>query len=792
MSYPLRQIPSSPNSLASTTQEPPLKSPKVQAVARKALSFSPPGKSGDFLEFLVCKYPVSQKFSEIGMLTNFLQKQGLDKTFVDFFKEGTQDVLPSLLSHSRIFFFKNFVFFTKREGAISLFELQEFCQIIKPHIHFRDFRKINKILFFFLEKKRECWPYLDESLHLLRSHSKCFNLLVNMCELLPMLPLEQWVEFADFYKNYAEEVPLKSFAIFNFFKTFSKEQRNLLLHGSNTALRKYIFRNEYDLEDSAGIEILLTYTPQEIEHFYTLMSRLREPVFPNIFLIPNVFDLKGLRKQHFFIKDFEHALLSMQLNLENLFFTLEFGAQLHTIQLPLIRNTINLLFLDRCFGKETALINFLYENFLFFLNPVIQRIIHGDLMYLLDIIDQSLTLKTAAESDFVRQRIQAIQQTIESLPSRPQDIICNTPAFDYFERFGFLLDVHSGSIIVKREEMLLYPDYMLEMLIESQLIYFNDLNIYFIEGAPKIQNGVFAYSIPPTIDDGGPRREFFFLLLKSLFASKNPWSLKKDDEGYLILEEDHTPQSATHLRNFGLLLSRLQILQIPTGHLLPLKSFELLQFFKKNQKMPKDPFFKNIDQILNGTRLLNQKNWSEDDLEQIQQFLALDSIDEVPSQVLQVLYNSHEKRARALWEIFQSFTNEQRFEFQSASRETLQHFFEGEGIRGEILDQFLIFTSSHSSEISEEFKKRAKIWFEKGKKWQIESLTQVITGAPNLFSGQKITFNFCKKEENSSINPLVESFIHTCNSSIDIFMDDPDRLDTLLDEISTEQGFNAI
>lgn len=791
MSFPIRQIPTPP--LSNPLSAPyPKEDSRVQNLALQNIFTGKSEKKRHYLDFLLSKHSPSQKFSDLRMLTNFMQEQGLDQKFVAFFEECTEDLLQVLPKYSRIFFFKNFVYFCRREGAISPSELKEFCQRVQTHLKTRHPRKINRMLFCFLEKKKECWPHLDEALHIARSQTKNFEVVMSMCDLFLMLPIEQWAEFAHFYIKHAEEIPVKSYGILNFFKIFNKNQRDLLLTGTTPALRYFIFKNAYDAEERAGIEILLSYSSEEIERFYLLMQRLSEHVYPSIFLFPTVFALKGLRKSLFFIDELEGGLLSICLDLENLLFTLEYGIHLHTLELPQAPNSLYLPFLDFSFGKETALINFLYENFLFFLNPVVKRIIHGDVLYLLDTIGNTLTAKTGAECQFVSHQITTIRQFVESLPTRPSPLLENTPFSNYLERTGFFIDLHSASIVVKKCDSFDNPEFLLRMLIETQLIFFNDFAVYFVEKEPQNIRGVMTYPIPSTIDDGGPKREFFYLLLKSLFASKNTPRIKKDAEGYLILSKDHTCREAIVLRDFGLLLSRLQKMEIPTGYLLPPKSFALLQFFKKNPKMPKEPFFKNVDKILNGSRLLNQQSWSLEDLEQIQKLLDLDSSQEVSEKVMDILYTSYEDQARALWEIFHSFSKEQSFAFQSDSSETVRLFFEGQGIQSEMIDQFVNFRSSHSPEITDAFKKNAQNWFLNAQQGQIDALTRLITGASNLSLGQKITLNFCKKEENMGINPMIQSFVHSCNRSIDIFMDEPEELANLFEEICKDQGFNAV
>ena len=767
---------------------------KIVSIAKQNLSHPKEDKK-DFLDFLVPKFPPRNRSHTKEAIKEFFQEQGLSKSFVEFFQEGTKEILQRLPPACKIFFFKNLVFHTKREGMLSLIELHELCNRLKFHLLGRDSQHVNKMLFSFLEKTRDSWPYLDASLRHVSpgtSGIRHYAIVYHLVEFLPSLPKEQWTEFALFLKNFYEDVPLRPLELLFFFKTFSKEQRDLLLFGTNQAIRKALFSHTYNEGDHAGLATLLTYTPQEIVSFYDLVKKLPDTIYNHIFLIPIVFDLKGARKHPCFIQDLTQTLFNIRLNLENFLFTIDYGNFLHTFQLPSVRNTIFIPFLDHSFGKETALINFLYDNFLFFHNPISKRIVYYDLIYLLDQIDHTVTAKTEMERTFLSERFETICSFAESLPDSPQAVLESTPSFAYLEDYGFLIDVYSGSLLVKRNEKIPYPEILLEALIDSHLLYLDNFDVYFLDSEPQNIEGVLTYAIPPTVDDGGPKREFFFLLLKSLLDSSSPTRLERDDEGFLTLKEDFSSIEIKLLLNFGVLLSRLQKMQIPTGSLLPPKSFELLQFFKKNSRLSKEHFFKEIDKILYGSRLLNKQEWSEEDLLQIQHLLDLESLEEIPSSVMEILGKSHQGRSRALWEMFQAFTSEQHFIFQTLSPQELQEYFEGEGIRSAILDQFVTFTTNHPIDVGESFITKTKNWFEKASKRQIQSLTKAITGGTTLSKGQKITFHFCPKSENTDIHPYVESFTHTCNRKLDIFMDDLDRLETFLEEISLDRGFNAI
>jgi len=795
MFSPLRPIAHCQSPTAPFPFSPTDENRKVHSVAMQSLSNASVEKKKEFFDFLLPKFPPRQRNLTKEKIKEFLQMHGLTKSFVEFFEEGTKEILQKLPPVSKIFFFKNFFFHTKREGMPSISELTDLTTRLQPHVLGRDSRHVNKILFTFLEKTRESWPYLDASLrcvtpgmHGIR-HS---GVLYHLIELLPALAKEQWAEFALFLKTYYEDAPLKPFELLYFFKTFSKEQRDLLLFGSNQAIRKALFANTYAQGDHSGLAILLTYTPQEIASFYALIKKLPEMIYNHIFLIPVVFDLKGGRKLPYFIQEFTRSLFNVRLNLENFLFTIDYGNFLHILQLPTVCNTILIPFLDNSFGKETALINFLYDNFVFFANPITKRIVYYDLVYLLDLNDHTLTAKTATEESFLWDLTESMRSYMESLPDSPSAVLESMPSFSYLEDHGFLIDVASGSLLLKKCEKIPFPELLLEVLIDSHLLYLDNFTVYFLDSEPKNIDGILTYAIPPTVDDGGPKREFFYLLLKSLLNSSSETRLEKDEEGFLTLKEDYSSGELQLLINFGILLSRLQKMQIPTGSLLPPKSFELLQFFRKNSRLSKELFFKEIDKILNGSRLLNQQGWSEEDLLQIQTTLALDSPDEVPSSVMEILGNSHEGRSRALWEMFQAFTSEQHFVFQTLAPYELQEYFEGEGIRSALIDQFVTFTTNHPFDVGESFIIKTKNWFEKATKGQIQALTKAITGGTSLLKGQKITFHFCPKDENSTIHPFVESFAHTCDRKLDIFMDDLDRLETLLDEISMDRGFNAL
>jgi hypothetical protein len=725
-------------------------------------------------------------------INQFVQCYGLDDLSIDLFYHGTKDLLLKLPVASKVYLFKNAQLYQEKHGPLEPKDLSKLCSLLNPYLIGLDAKKINRIIFHFLEHPNEHWECLDSALKIIDACGKNHGSLFKFLQLCTLFPQRSWVDFARFAKDYIHNPAHTGDELLTFYKNFDSEERKLLLYGTDARIRKHLFRSFEVESQRVGVEILLTCDQQEIGHFYNSTRWLSDTEMQELFSIPLLFDIKSGAGSCKSSSRSKNSFFPPNLCIENLKFALKKVPLFRFMQVPVVRWDLRPALLEVHHAQEIALVQFLFENFAYHENPMVKKILSEDLSYLLKSTRNMLHFKTESEEAEMGQMVSIMLEYRSNHSNGPNPLCQGSPDYTFFEENGFFIDLENGNLLISNKENIPHPEALLQSLCDSHLLFFDDFRVYFIQPVPEEVDGKLRYPIPPTVDRGGPKREFFYLLVRSLLSSQNPQKIQIDDEGFVVLDDKMQENAPLLCRQFGLLISRMECHQIPLGKLLNENTFRLLKFLKKNRAMPQRELLRSFDRIIHGNRPLNKKSWTVEEQQELCHLLAAGTEEEIAETVEAFLVRSHSGRLSALREILQSFTNNQQFLLRQSSVLELKSRFEGEGVRADFVDLFIDFASSHPEWRAHLFIKKTKEWFEKSSDEECQTLVKAITGHNTLALGQKIQFRFLRQEENREVHQEIDSLISTCAQSIDIFLDDPNHLPDFLDQLSCSKNpFNA-
>jgi len=726
-------------------------------------------------------------------INEFIQIHRMEDASIDLFYHGTKDLLLELPAASRVYLFKNSQLYREKHEPLEPEHLSKLCSLLNPYLIGRDAKEINRIIFHFLEHPSKDWQCLDCALKIIKAD--CFSRTspLKFLRLSTLLHQRSWVDFAEFAKNFMNIPDYTGDELLCFYKNFDSEERKLLLYGTDARIRKHLFRSSEIESQREGVEILLTCDQQEIGRFYNSTRWLFDTGMQELFSIPLLFNIKTVASSCKSLSHSQNSIFPPDLCVDNLRFTLKKVPLLRFMQVPVVKQDLRPTLLRVHHAQEIALVQFLFENFTLQQNTILKKILSEDLSNLLKSTENILHSKTESEKAKLDQMVNPMLEYRSNHSNGPKPLCQGSPEYTFLEENGFLIDHENGNLLILDKENISHPEALLQSLCENHLLFFDDFSVYFIQPIPEEAGGNLTYPIPPTVDLGGPKREFFYLLVRSLLSSQNPQRIQIDDEGFVVLDEKMQHSAPLLCRQFGLLISRMECHQIPLGKLLNDNTFRLLKFLKKNRTMPQGELLRSFDRIIHGNRPLNKKSWTPEEQQELCNLFAADTKEEVTEAVESFLVRSHSGRVSALKEIIQSFSLNQQFLLRQSSVLELKSRFEGQGIRADFVDLFIDFSSSHPEWRAHLFIKKTKEWFEKSSSEECQTLVKAITGNNTLALGQKIHFRFFTQQENREVHQEIDSLISTCAQSIDIFLDDPNHLPNFLNQLSCSKNpFNAL
>lgn len=794
---------------------------KTKRVGQGALGESPKKKEHLMphpLDFLIpCSSRSYLKDSLID-LESMMDQIALPTSFLSDFQTAYQSVFAKVPPGiGRINLFQNFLMNFEESSPYNLAAMTELAGYVESFSRNYTPRNQYHIQNFFLEYAQDCWEELHQCLKIFHDHCTDMDAFLRYSSCIDNVYRSRWLEFTYFYIAFHREdtnpIPL----FMNLFSMFNQGQIEKIVRWSNPLSRKILFQDDLKLAEQSGLELLACSSFDFLELFFHLVEELEKKdlrLHSRFLLFPHILGLKKSLDPYQTLKDFVVHLDQYISSIDQLIFFIDQGSNMQAFKLdgyhfPLRPNAFNPL----C-CTQFPLIQHIYDYFKLSTDFVVKKVLAESLSSLLNEEEDEIIFQSSLEAAVIYRIAQEVRQYFDLLPEFPGKIDETDPAFSLFLNHEAIFFASWNFIFVKDTNYFKNPIHILNMLINSHACRLEDLQFIFVPTTPAEVGGLKQLKLPPTADLGGPTRQFYTRLVESLFREGAEPKLSIDDQGFVFCDPKTKKGDSLNLAIFGKLLSILLENRIPTGPLFNPKVYQLMQKMNSSVADNSLSFYKEIDFIVYGDRLLNDLNPTPENIKKLQTFLAIDESDDLDRTVLEMLKSQHDPRIQAATMILSGLNLEDQFMFRALPFELIQETIEGVKISPETITRLCHFKrpfeeiSQESAQGLSEDELKTKIedseaktgafqavfedWIAKASIQQRQAFMVATTGSPSFHQEEAIVIHFQKGSNNSNVHKETNCVMHTCTKSLEIFLDNPSELSELLDQIAEEKQFNII
>lgn len=794
---------------------------KTKRVGQGALGESPQKKerfTPHPLEFLI---PRSSRYhfkDTLNDLESMMNRIDLPPSFLSDFQTAYQSVFTKIPPGiGRINLFQNFIVNYEESSPYDLAAMTELAGYVDSLSHIYNPKNLYHIQNFFIEYAEQCWEELYQCLKIFHDHCTDLHSFLKYSSCIDDVFRTRWIEFTYFYIAFHKEDNHPIPIFMNFFFMFDRVQIEKILRWSTPSSRKILFQDDLQPAEQHGLELLACSSLDFLELFFYLVDELEKKdlrLHSRFLLIPHILGIKKSPDPYQTLIDFVIYIERYTSSVDQLLFFLDKGSNLQAFKLdgchfPLQPN----LFGPLC-CPQFPLIVHLYNSFRISADFVTKKVLAESLSSLMDEEEDEIIFQSSLESDVILRIAQEIRQYFDLLPETPRKIDEKDPAFPLLLEYEAVFFASWNLILVKDTTYFKNPMHILNMLISSRAARLEDLQFLFVPPNPTEEDGLKQFKLPPTEDLGGPTRQFYTRLIESLFRDEAESKLSIDEQGFIFCDPKTKKGDSLNLTLFGRLLSILLENRIPTGPLFNPKVYRLIQKLKSSIECNSLSFYREIDFIVYGDRLLNDPNPSPEKLKEIQTLLCLDPSDDLDHTVLEMLRSQHDPRIEAANMILSGLNLENHFMFRAEPVEVIQEMIEGIKISPETITRLCHFKRPFeeiSPELAESltedelktkkedseaktgaFQAVFENWIANASVKQRQAFMVATTGSPSFHQEEAILIHFQKGSNNANVHKETNCVMHTCTKSLEIFLDNPKELSELLDQIAEEKQFNII